>query len=58
MGDVEDDGILNIIDATQIQRKLADFISFDDFGNLKADFNHDGIININDVTAIQVAIAQ
>ena len=58
MGDVEDDGILNIIDATRIQRKLADFISFDDFGNLKADFNHDGIINISDVTAIQVAIAQ
>ena len=58
MGDVENDGILNVIDATKLQRRVAEMLSFDSFGELKADFNHDGAVNISDATAIQYAIAQ
>ena len=56
-GDVNSDGIVNISDATDIGKYLADLISFDENQLTKADFNGDGIINITDSTDIQKMLA-
>ncbi len=56
-GDVDDDGIITVKDATAIQKYLASTIGLDDYNLLCADFNKDGTVNITDATAIQKAIA-
>lgn len=53
LGDVNLDGILNIEDATEIQKYLAERVTLSDLAKTNADFNQDGIINILDATAIQ-----
>lgn len=58
MGDIEDNGILNVVDATKIQRYLAELEKFGAKELIKADYDHDGVISVIDATAIQFAIAQ
>lgn len=53
IGDVNLDGRIDISDATDIQKYLADRITFDEAQKKNADFNNDGLINISDATAIQ-----
>lgn len=61
IGDTDDDGILNIKDATFIQTKLAEGDTYYNKYSLKlnyiADFNGDGNVNVSDATAIQKTIA-
>lgn len=71
IGDVNKDGVLNIKDATLIQKKLASLVELEDSiigGNgddaystgicySYADFNRDKSVNIKDATAIQKYLA-
>lgn len=57
MGDVNGDGELNIKDATEIQKYLADLAGFDEAQLILADINLDGTVNIKDATYIQKKIA-
>lgn len=56
LGDVNEDGKLNIRDATLIQKYLAKMATADDLSLLAADFNLDSRINIKDATGIQKKI--
>lgn len=58
LGDVNLDGVINIVDATSIQKYLADIEDLNDIQMLNADFNEDGIINITDSTAVQKYLAR
>ena len=57
LGDVNLDGVINIVDATDIQKYLAEINELDEIQKLNADFNEDGIVNITDSTAIQKYLA-
>ena len=66
-GDVNGDGVVNIQDATLLQRYLAEFTTEDgkpllDLNNkqtfFRADANGDGKVNVRDVTAIQRKAAE
>lgn len=52
-GDVNNDGVVDITDATTIQRYLVGFNTLDAASQKAADVNFDGTVNITDVTAIQ-----
>lgn len=52
-GDANLDGVVNVIDATSIQKYAADIISFNDTQKFVADYNNDGLITVVDATAIQ-----
>ena len=52
-GDVNGDGVVNIIDATFIQKYIAGIDSFTEKQESLADVNNDGLINIIDATSIQ-----
>ncbi len=54
-GDADNDGIVSVLDATAIQRKLAEF-SVRSFNEAAADVDGDGL-NILDATAIQRYLA-
>ena len=56
LGDVDNNGVVNINDATLLQRYLAEYtVTL----NLKlADTNRDGKVNIRDITEIQRYVAQ
>ncbi len=56
-GDVNNDGKLNIRDATLIQKYIAKMVTANDINLLAADFNLDSRINIKDATTIQKTIA-
>ncbi len=60
LGDINDDDVLNIIDATFIQSKLVSDMNYfryaDSLENCTADYNCDGKVNVVDATAIQKAI--
>ncbi|MBQ7810380.1 MAG: RICIN domain-containing protein [Clostridia bacterium] len=56
-GDVNNDGKLNIRDATLIQKYIAKMVTVNDINLLAADFNLDSRINIKDATNIQKTIA-
>ena len=62
IGDVDNDGVVTISDATAIQRWLAEFDDAVDMTNAltftRADTNKDGKITIRDVTEIQRFIAE
>lgn len=66
LGDMNNDGKLNIKDATYLQKGLAGLVEmpkitfdFEDFINYDVtDFNGDGAVNIKDATAIQKYIAK
>ena len=53
LGDANNDGEIDIRDATEIQRYLANYIDFDRAHWLAADFDLDGDVTVADVTAIQ-----
>lgn len=56
-GDVNLDGMVNIDDATLVQRYLVELATLSDRQLALSDVNHDGIIDISDVTTIQMIIA-
>ena len=55
IGDIDKDGVLSVIDATEIQRVEAQLSIFEDV--LVADFNRDKSMDIMDATAIQMKLA-
>ncbi len=57
IGEATDDGIVNIKDATAIQKHLAGIITLRSSQLLAADTNGDGIVNIKDATTIQKHLA-
>lgn len=52
-GDVNLDGVVNVTDATEIQKYCVDLISFNELQISLADFNRDGSVTITDATEIQ-----
>lgn len=60
VGDLDNDGVLSISDATALQRIVAEFGAIDagdEKAVCKADFNGDGKTNVKDITAIQRRLA-
>ena len=57
IGDVNQDGKVDITDATEIQKYLVQLVSFNDEQFKLADTNGDGKVNIIDVTQIQKYLA-
>ncbi len=57
VGDVNRDNVININDATMIQRYLAKYNDFDDEQLILADATGDGLVTIKDATEIQKYIA-
>ena len=57
LGDVNNDGAVNINDVTDIQRNLAELEEFDEYQQLASDANQDGAPDISDATAIQMYLA-
>ena len=57
IGDVNNDGNINISDATYIQMGIAEVITFTDEQRRAADTNGDGKIDISDATCVQMYIA-
>ena len=53
IGDVNLDGSVDILDATEISRFAVSSAALSDVQMKLADFNHDGVVNIVDVTEIQ-----
>ncbi|MEE1219507.1 MAG: dockerin type I domain-containing protein [Ruminococcus sp.] len=53
IGDVNNDGKVNISDASMIQRYLCSQVEFDDNQIAFADFNGNGKVTIDDITALQ-----
>lgn len=58
LGDVNNDGKVNIKDATMIQKATAKIITLTDAENIRADVNSDNKTNIKDATAIQKFLAE
>ena len=58
LGDVNDDGKVNIKDATMIQKFAAKIIELTDDEKLRADVNADNKNNVKDATAIQKFVAK
>lgn len=56
--DLNNDGIVDVRDATVLQLYIADSGTLDTEGVKMADINKDGIIDVRDVTALQQIIAQ
>lgn len=56
-GDVNCDGVLNIDDATAIQKHIAEIEILPSEGINLADFNKDDVVGIDDVTSIQFQLA-
>lgn len=57
VGDVDNDGIVSVLDATQIQKYMAGIVDCSKDDIIVADVNNDGYADINDVTHIQKYIA-
>ena len=57
LGDANNDGKLNIRDATSIQKQLAEITELSYGGNVVADVTGDGNVTIKDATAIQKQLA-
>ncbi len=58
IGDVNCDGQLNILDATMIQKHVAELIDFTDEQIKLCDFDGDGIITVMDATSLQQYIVK
>ena len=52
-GDVNGDGVISIVEATMLQKYLANLVTFDDEQIAVADTNGDGSVSIADATQIQ-----
>ncbi|MEE0763138.1 MAG: dockerin type I domain-containing protein [Acutalibacteraceae bacterium] len=57
VGDVNNDGKIDIADATDIQRYISNLLDFNDEQKNAADIDKNGVINIIDVTQIQRYLA-
>lgn len=57
VGDVNSDGVITVVDATMIQRYVAELETFSDETKLAADTNTDKTIDITDATSIQFYVA-
>ena len=57
-GDVDDDGVLSIMDATRIQRHLAELIKLDKEHLKRGDYDYSGVTDILDVTKLQRFLAK
>lgn len=55
-GDVNDDGAVNIVDATLIQKYSTEVMNFNQIELQVADYNNDGKVNVKDCTAIQKSL--
>lgn len=58
LGDSNGNGLVNVKDATQIQKATAKLLELDTAAQLRADVNKDEKINIKDATAIQKYVAK
>lgn len=56
-GDVNNDGVINVVDATEIQKYLAGLVTFNDTQMKAADYNGDSNVSIIDATNIQKMLA-
>ncbi len=52
-GDVNRDGSVNIVDATEIQKYLVNIVKFDDVQKKLADTDNNGTVSVMDATKIQ-----
>lgn len=57
LGDVNCDGVINVKDATEIQKAIADLVTLSTAGKFAADVDGSGTIDVKDATAIQKWIA-
>ena len=57
LGDADGDGAVTILDATRIQRRLADLVGDEDIDRANADADQDGLVTIIDATRIQRFLA-
>ena len=57
LGDTDLSGVVNVKDATLIQKHLADLETLEPLGMECADVNADTVVNVRDVTAIQKFLA-
>ena len=57
VGDINNDGMLSVLDATLIQKKVIENSDFTESEIISMDLNNDGYINISDVTQLQKIIA-
>lgn len=57
LGDVDNNGIIDIADVTNIQKHLSGLLTFNDSIKEAADLNKDGVISIDDATALQRMLA-
>ncbi len=57
LGDADNDGVLSVMDATQIQRYGAQLITSSDIRLDLSDFDEDGVVSVMDATAIQQKLA-
>ena len=58
LGDVNQDGVVSISDATLIQKYLINTVTLSNSQQIAADVNRDGVITIRDATYIQKYIAK
>lgn len=58
VGDVNNDGVVDVNDATYVQMYAADMIEFSDEQKLAGDVNRDGVVDVNDATYIQMYAAE
>ena len=58
LGDVDNDGVVSVMDATQIQRSMAQLVELDAAAVKRADVDFDTIVSVMDATAIQRFVAQ
>jgi len=58
IGDVDRNGQVNILDVTEIQKKLARLTTFDEEQTALADVDGNGIVSIKDVTYVQMYIVK
>lgn len=56
LGDVNGDGVVDILDAVMIQKFAVEKVVFTDRQRLTADFNGDGVCDVLDATAIQKSL--
>ena len=57
MGDADGSGIVNVKDATTIQKHVAGIITLDEVGMLAADVDENSAVNVKDATAVQKWVA-
>ena len=52
-GDINNDGRVDVLDATAVQKFSVDKVEFSDYQKFVADVNHDGVVDILDASQIQ-----